>query len=238
MTLRIAQESHLRGKDWWDWSVWIDGTTREMADVDHVTYTLHPTFPDPVRRVTTRRNKFRLDSSGWGEFEIFAEIARKNGSTLKRKHWLQLESPIGAPAKSKGAAAEEHRLVAYLSSGSADAAVARRLANALTAEGVQVLSAEDAVAGVPLDKAVDQLMSKADVAVFLLSTRPSLWMYSEIEHALARSVRHIVPVVIGTGIELPPRLESMQAIQVGSAQEVPSVVGQILEAALGKSNVG
>jgi hypothetical protein len=236
MTLRVAQESHRRAKDWWDWSVWMEGTPKELDGVAHVMYTLHPTFPDPVRRVASRRNKFRLDSSGWGEFEIFAEIVRKDGTRLKRKHWLTFDEEDESPTERRGVKRKEP--TAYISSGSADAVIARKLADALSGKGIRVLSPEDAGAGIPLDKAVDRTMSKADIAIFVLSARPNLWMYSEIERALAHNVRHIVPVVIGAGIELPPRLEGRQAIQVSSAQELSAIVDQVLETSLGKSANG
>jgi hypothetical protein len=91
MSIRIMQEANYKGGNWWQWSVWLDGTTKELDAVDHVTYTLHPTFPTPVRRIDTRRNGFRLDSAGWGEFEIYLDIALKDGRTRKRTHYLKLQ---------------------------------------------------------------------------------------------------------------------------------------------------
>lgn len=232
MTLRIAQTSRPEGKDWWNWSVWIEGTPKELDTVDHVTYTLHPTFAHPVRRVKTRRNKFRLDSAGWGEFEIFAEIVRTDGTALKRKHWLELASSVGAPSGSHDAAAGERVPAAYISAGPTDAATARKVAEALSAEGIRVLSASPP--GLPEDKATELSIKGADIVVFLLSSRPTLRTYRDIEYALAHKVRHIVPVIIGASVELPPRLESMRAIRVASGQELQAKVGELVRLALGK----
>lgn len=93
MTVRIRQETDYKGGNWWQWSIWLDGPRKELDAVDHVTYTLHPTFPTPVRRIAARRNGFRLDSAGWGEFEIYLDIAYKDGTTRKRTHYVKLEYP-------------------------------------------------------------------------------------------------------------------------------------------------
>src|SRR5438270_11612378 len=68
MSLEIKQSATHKGGDWWVWSVWVDGTKAELEKVKSVTYRLHETFPDPVQVRTNRREKFRLNSSGWGEF--------------------------------------------------------------------------------------------------------------------------------------------------------------------------
>jgi hypothetical protein len=90
---------------------------------------------------------------------------------------------------------------------------------------------EDPPAGVPWEKAADQMLGSADVAVFLLSGRPSLWTYTEIEQALAHKVRHVVPVVVGTRAEMPPRLEGIEALHLDSADQVEPLAKKILAAA-------
>ncbi len=77
MSVRIKQETHYKGNDWWKWSVWLDGPKRELDRIDHVVYTLHPTFREPVRRITDRKTNFRLDSAGWGAFDIYLELIPK-----------------------------------------------------------------------------------------------------------------------------------------------------------------
>jgi hypothetical protein len=61
-----------------------------------VVYTLHPTFPNPVQVMDNRRTGFKLESAGWGEFEIHLQIAHKNGEIRERKHWLKLAYLKGA----------------------------------------------------------------------------------------------------------------------------------------------
>ena len=66
MSLRITQDEKYAGDDWWEWSVWIDADEAELDAIEFVQYTLHHTFAKPVRRVSERSTRFRLNSSGWG----------------------------------------------------------------------------------------------------------------------------------------------------------------------------
>jgi hypothetical protein len=91
--MRIAQDDKYQGDDWWQWSIWIDGSPKELQSIAAVTYTLHTTFQDPVRRVTDRRTKFRLETVGWGEFTIYARVDLKDGKSRKLSHDLQLHYP-------------------------------------------------------------------------------------------------------------------------------------------------
>src|SRR5262245_38310648 len=156
MTLQVAQESRYQGKDWWEWAVWLKGTKAELSVIQRVVYTLHPTFPDPERTIKTRSNGFRLESAGWGGFTIYLKSYRTDGTTIKRKHELELEYPQQQPQAAKRASkaaaappAEAPHPRVYVSSGAADSAFTRKLREALTARGVQVTSAEDIGAGMP-----------------------------------------------------------------------------------------
>lgn len=99
MTLRIEEGSKYRGEDYWDWWIWIEGSQEELDQIDHVTYILHPTFPNPVREVKNRSTKFRLDTSGWGVFLIRATIKHKNGKETPLTHNLTLKYPDQAPTR-------------------------------------------------------------------------------------------------------------------------------------------
>jgi transcription initiation factor IIF auxiliary subunit len=92
-TLKLAQDAVYQGDDEWRWSVWIKGGTAELDAIDHVVYTLHPSFPNPVRTVTDRSSNFKLFSSGWGAFTIFATVVRKSGRQKKLRHTLKLFYP-------------------------------------------------------------------------------------------------------------------------------------------------
>jgi hypothetical protein len=227
MTLHVKQEARYQGKDWWEWSVWLDGTAAELKAIDHVEYTLHATFPDPVRTVKTRRNGFRLDSAGWGEFEIFLEIVRTDGKTLKRKHWLELAYPQGTAKKRADPKSMGN---VYISSGAADAQLARKLKEALSARGLTVTSADDVSGGMPIAKGIQQAIEGADAAVFVLSGHPSVWTNYEINCATERHLSRIIPVLVGTSAEAPSSLKSLQALHLTSDKELNTVTSQILQA--------
>lgn len=67
------------GKDWYEWSVEIDESSIALPNIDEVEYVLHPTFPNRIRRETSARDNFRLESEGWGEFDIAATVYFKDG---------------------------------------------------------------------------------------------------------------------------------------------------------------
>ncbi|HEV2961242.1 MAG TPA: pYEATS domain-containing protein [Candidatus Angelobacter sp.] len=97
MALSIRQNSRYLGKDRWEWSVWLEGTTDELQAVDHVVYILDSTFHNPVRVIKDRNSSFRLDTSGWGTFTIHAKAVDHEGHETLLRHDLVLLYPDGKP---------------------------------------------------------------------------------------------------------------------------------------------
>jgi hypothetical protein len=91
--MRIKQNDSYQGNDWWEWAIWIDCTPEELSRIEAVTYTLHPSFHPPVRKITDNTRNFRLEESGWGTFPVFASVSFKDGSTQALKQSLQLHYP-------------------------------------------------------------------------------------------------------------------------------------------------
>jgi len=76
--------------------IFLDADSPErLDDVAAVTYRLHPTFNDPVRRVTDRTSNFELRTAAWGEFNMTAEIAFRGGGKLVVERYINLP---GRPA--------------------------------------------------------------------------------------------------------------------------------------------
>jgi transcription initiation factor IIF auxiliary subunit len=92
----IKQWEKFEGDDWWDWAVWIEAAEQDLDKVELVEWTLHPTFPTPVRKVTDRPSKFRLETGGWGVFPILARVQLNSGEEMKLKHHLKLHYPDGS----------------------------------------------------------------------------------------------------------------------------------------------
>jgi transcription initiation factor IIF auxiliary subunit len=97
MSLQIQQNFEYQDNDWWKWWVWIDGPDEELDDLDYVVYTLHHTFANPIRKVDDRKSRFKLKTSGWGVFKLYATLVHKDGRETELCHDLRLEYPDGTP---------------------------------------------------------------------------------------------------------------------------------------------
>ena len=228
--LAVKQKAEYRGHNWWSWSVELDGPDEELDKVAYAQYTLHPTFPDPVQRVANRRTKFRLKSSGWGEFMLYVEVGYKSGKTERLEHWLELSMPEGdgpterqtknAPPRAGGdvqakeeAAATEgqqpHRL--FLSHGVADLPFAHALQQSLKDYRVEVMTTVDAPSDLPLEVYLRTMLAKATSACFILSDRPNNWIVREFIAAKNRGLPVYLLTFIGSKFELPEEMEYFEA---------------------------
>jgi transcription initiation factor IIF auxiliary subunit len=79
MALKLKNSWFYKGDDWWDWEAFIDDEgSGELSNVDYVEYVLHPTFPNPLRKITNPQGGFRLKTSGWGPFYLKAFVHYKD----------------------------------------------------------------------------------------------------------------------------------------------------------------
>jgi hypothetical protein len=222
MSLKIEQSASEESEESWAWSVWVDGPESELDSVASVEYILHPTFPNPIVRVTQREMKFRLDSSGWGEFEIHAHVTTKDGRRLHLKHWLKLAER--APAKP---GAWEKRVV-FISAGVADGQWEEAVRDAFEHRGVDVLTSRDVPSGVPVETAINSTIDKADVVVGIFTDKPAAWAERELMKAVDRDVS-VVPLAVGAGAKVPPHLHSVQALRIPDARDVDAAIGLIVD---------
>lgn len=257
MNVQIRQSSTYVSDRRWDWSIWLAGPTSELDQIDCVTYTLHPTFPNPVRKIRTRRGGFRLQSSGWGEFTIYIDITQKNGEHFQLRHDLKLslESNEGTASNIKNTFtmkafrqtipfikgmvnAVSHRVIdeagerlptttVFVSGGVADAEAVRRLSNSLRNINVHILSVDDMPSDIPFQIQIDKLIEQSNLAVFLLSGRPSMWMNQEIETA-KRHGKRIVPVLLGSERVLPESLQGLNSLHIDRLDSVADIAQSIL----------
>jgi hypothetical protein len=99
LTLRIMQDSELRRENYWDWWAWIEGTDAELDTIALVTWYLHSSFPNPVRRTTERTTKFMLKTAGWGTFLLRAAVQRGETTSLLN-HYLSFRGERTAASPS------------------------------------------------------------------------------------------------------------------------------------------
>src|SRR6516165_7227020 len=58
---KISNTSTYAGAGRWDWTIFVDADPNTLEQIDCVEYTLHPTFPNPVRKVCSQpETKFAL----------------------------------------------------------------------------------------------------------------------------------------------------------------------------------
>lgn len=240
MTIQIKQQTVPKGKDWWEWSVWLEGDKKQLDAIDHVVYTLHPTFPNPVVRSSNRKTGFRLDSSGWGEFTIYLQINHKDGSTTKREHYLELRDSEGHPSrtgKKSGKSAspnEPPRHTVFVSGGIRDRDAVRAVGDALVEQNIQVTGSQDVTPGQEWQRTSDKL-ARADAAVFVISGRPNLYQNEEINAAVQKGIRHIVPILVGDNVEMPEALRHIQAVRVADSEAVGELAKDVLKSSLGEA---
>jgi transcription initiation factor IIF auxiliary subunit len=223
MKISLKQKTTYDGDNWWKWSVWVEGEKEILNRIEYVEYALHNSFPQPVRRVEDRSSKFRLDSEGWGEFMIRAQVIHKDGSKKSLKRWLELKSSAegdkqddetSEAAGGGGVSGEGLSRSIFFSCNIADAPFANALSKALGAHGARVLMMGNETSGLPWEVSINQLLNQADVAVFIISESMSTWMKRELAATLERKIP-IIPLLLSSKVklsELPDKTE--KAIQV------------------------
>jgi hypothetical protein len=234
MPLEVRQRCDYRGQDWWEWAVWIEAADKVLDEIEYVEYSLHPTFPDPVQRVTNRKEKFLFKSAGWGEFMIGVHICTRKGEHLKRQHWLTLDYPATpsknsiAPGGSRLSKQKSERPTLFLSGGVTELRLANALAEALEHEGFEVVRMEDAPPGVPWDQAIRLLTKQADLMVMLISGGLTSWGMREIAAARDHKLP-ILPVVVGSSSQLPHELQGFQAIPLKDASDPTAIAPHLAQ---------
>ena len=92
VTIRTGNSARSLGSGRWEWSVFVLAPNDVLNQIQYVEYTLHPTFPEPVQRVTERGLEsgkgFVLKATGWGTFEIAVKVVFSNGKIRYLKHQL------------------------------------------------------------------------------------------------------------------------------------------------------
>jgi len=220
MVQRISSRLHLendstpRGEEWWDWSVWVEGPIEELDAIEHVTYRLHPTFPEPIRRVTDRESKFRLASAGWGEFSIFATVQVKGGEIIRLERWLELGKRVAA----RGLPDKQRPLRVFISHGLVDAPLVHELYKALKQQGIDVMR-------VDAEKVLDEYLRSADAVVPVISNPPNSWVEAEANRAIEMD-RLVVPIVVAPA-ETPTALSNILRLELGVEKNITELANTL-----------
>jgi len=228
MSLTIAQEAEYVGKDRWKWAVWIDGPDDELAQVDSVAWQLHPTFPKPLRWANDRGNRFRLEATGWGMFEIRATLYNERGQPSgPLRHMLRFERPDQTQAPMRGAPEEQRPRRAFISASLSSAGVVQQLRKGLEEQGYEVTDSNLAAEpGQDWQASVEKAISQSD-ALLAVVGEGSLSSFLEHEIQLAEAQdKPVIPIVVGNQ-SLPESLSRHAEFRVKDERELPGVSGMI-----------
>ena len=226
MTLSIAQDAAPTESSHWRWSVWLNGSKDELDAVKEVVWKLHPSFSPPEVRVTARKNAFRLKSSGWGEFEIHADVHLANGARISLRHWLRFNQAASKKSLSKAAAGVkvapesaaviERQPKVFLSYTSADARLARALTEELKLKhNIDVFVDVDIPSGQNLRDWISEKITESDAAVFLLPEGDSAsrsYNFTGYELGLAEKLGTQIIPVLRADADIPTSLRQSKAI--------------------------
>jgi len=239
MKIKTKQETNYKGNNWWQWSLWLEGAEDELDKIAQVVYTLHPTFPTPTRKIDNRNSKFRLDSAGWGEFEIYIDLILKTGNHSYLNHWLKLEypAPKNTPSQKRAPLNKEIKEMpaVFISGSMADISITQALRDKLISNGLEVMTMEDAPNGLPWEKSVSAMLQRAVAAVFVISEWSSPFAIREIESALEQRVGLIVPILVGQNAQLPKELDHLQSIKLKDMSEFESAAKQLIDMGMSQS---
>jgi hypothetical protein len=191
--------------------VWLDAPAEELDNIKYVVWKLHPSFSPPDVRVDSRQNGFRLTTSGWGEFEVQAEIHRLNREVDSLRHWLRFETRRSDhPETSESQFAERQPAVflSYTHATSADARLAGNVAEALRRQNFQVFIDVDILPGEDLRQWIYEKISECDAAVLLLSDRSASQIFTGYDVGLALKVGTPIIAVV-TSDEMPESLRQL-----------------------------
>ncbi|NZD66260.1 TIR domain-containing protein [Rhizobium sp. WYCCWR 11290] len=190
MSYRIAQDFEYVGKDYWRWWSWIEGDGAELDIVKEVAWILHPSFKRTRIVATQRSNNFRLQTAGWGTFQLRAEVLLADGEKRLLKHNLRLEYPesseANAPPRPTVSAPAPRPLTAFLSYSALDSRQAAKLREGFENLGIKILDQTRVVAGEPWSEGLQRMIAQSDAVVGLVSEDDiSPWVSTEIQAAVS-----------------------------------------------------
>lgn len=215
--LRLANDSTPISDSRWKWSVWVEGSDEDLDRIEAVRYRLHPTFQDPIRTVTDRPSKFKLETSGWGEFTIYAQVRLKNGDVVPLERWIRLEGRMEEPA---GGVTRRPRV--FLSAGAADRTFVQTLRRELDAQDVDVIVSDETTSGESVAESVRSALGDADLVALVVSGPLQSAAEQELEFARDRQ-KVVVPILLSHEGDPPVQIKGLQGVEVRSPTQTGSV---------------
>ena len=90
--IQTCNTALVRPDRYWDWELFLVSDEDTLRRIKCVEYTLHPTFPNPVRKNcqkgTVPERGFALKTSGWGTFRVNIKVTFADGNEEYYSHQL------------------------------------------------------------------------------------------------------------------------------------------------------
>ena len=115
--VRMDNTARYAGSGRYDWTVFIEAEKSDLDSIAYVEYTLHPSFPEPVKRISDPNTNFALSANGWGEFSVKGKVVFKDGRKFYREHWLRFEKREKEPPVKRSSPVACGKIVAGNTSG-------------------------------------------------------------------------------------------------------------------------
>lgn len=226
MNLKVKQSVTPHHEGWWNWSLWLEGPEEELDEIEYVEYILHPTFPNPVQKISDRSTNFRLNARGWGEFSIKVRVhTHDDDEVIVLDHWLELDEI--APAKSAERLSEkEEKRRLYLSSGVADIEFAYELKEALEHDGVDVLLKQDMSYEESLESILETQRRSIQAGLLVISDVRNPWLIRDYWVLAKHKITSLV-VQLGEPRDLPDELNQLPRFQIKDMSETGQVASSI-----------
>ncbi len=231
MALTLVQDARQQDSGRWKWSLRLVGEDDELDQVEYVQYTLHPSFRNPVRRIDDRTSRFRLDSSGWGEFVIQADVRMKDGTSAHLEHYLELRSPLQGAERVNGRRQRDRTV--FISYGVADALIAHELRSALEAYGLDPSTADDVSIGEPWRDKIESLIQHASGVILIASERPSRFTLFEAGMAEMHK-KPTVTIIVGSDARPPSWAADSYWFRINDPSEFKTQAKSIAEVVVQK----
>ena len=136
--IRQSSSRSKENKDYFNWEIWVEDGEMAISSVIKVEYLLHPSFPNRLITSTDLAQKFKIESSGWGEFMVNIIIYDNLGITHNINHRLVLkENYINSGSVSPE---ENPTKTVFLSYANSDTKFAKQLESKLNKLGINIKS--------------------------------------------------------------------------------------------------
>ncbi|MEZ4920385.1 MAG: pYEATS domain-containing protein [Saprospiraceae bacterium] len=221
--LILVNDSKYDGNKRWSWNIWLDGPSSELEKVRSVKYFLHPTFKDPIVLISNKSSNFMLSGSGWGEFNIKAEVKLNSGINLEMNHWLTFD------AIEKKSIRDKTIGHIYIYHSSIDGPLASIIASMLISKDYMVTAAA-IYAPIDIEEDITNILNKTDLSLILISPGMSEYIETYLAHKMEFEEKHknkLLFALLGN-VDIELNSSIFKTIKINSKNELEKIIEAVV----------